>query len=139
MTNCSPIQFGRKPQLLPQRQPDGVHLRRVTTRSVLPTAVALQGREGVAEAPRAGAQDDHPHRAQTWASHPHRRAAARFAPEVDEAAPARDLDEVLQDAAGGDTSDRERPAQQQQTLAAEEEDTYTSRLLKAKQQARKNQ
>ncbi|MBW3599801.1 MAG: glutamine amidotransferase, partial [Planctomycetes bacterium] len=63
-----------------------------------------------------------------------RRAAARFEPQPDEAAP--DLDQVVSDVSGG------RPAQPQaprvtptQAASTEEEDSYTSRLRKAKQEA----
>jgi hypothetical protein len=65
-----------------------------------------------------------------------RRAAARFEPQADEAAP--DLDRVVEEVSGGPPPPppvRTAPAP---TTTSEEEDNYTSRLLKAKQQARKN-
>jgi len=67
-----------------------------------------------------------------------RRAATRFEPQVDAdagLAPSQTADEVLRDAAGGATSaPPPRPTASQMTPVAEEED-YTARLLKAKQQA----
>ena len=72
-----------------------------------------------------------------------RRAATRFEPEMPEdgAPAARDLDEVLQDAAGGGApveQSRPRPTSQL-TPDAQEEDSYTSRLLKAKKKAWKDE
>jgi uncharacterized membrane protein len=66
-----------------------------------------------------------------------RRAATRFEPVMpDEGGPAPDLDDVLQDASAGQPT--ERPQQQPTSRLspdAQEEESYTSRLLKAKKKA----
>jgi uncharacterized membrane protein len=67
-----------------------------------------------------------------------RRAAARFEPEAD--APL-DAQQILQEAAGGDAAGpRERPRSQPSLTpeATSEQESYTARLLKAKQHARKD-
>lgn len=70
-----------------------------------------------------------------------RRAAARFEPQMEGAAepPPRDLDAVMDEARGGpSTGQPARPTSQQTSLAAEEEQSYTSRLLDAKKKAFKD-
>ncbi len=64
-----------------------------------------------------------------------RRAAARFEPQADEQAP--DLDRVLEESAGPKTSSAP-PRSAPSPTTSEEEDSYTSRLMKAKQQAWKD-
>lgn len=71
-----------------------------------------------------------------------RRAAARFEPVMPEdgTPDARDVEQVLQDAAGGSSvADQPRPRPTSQLSPdAQEEESYTSRLLKAKQKAWKD-
>jgi hypothetical protein len=67
-----------------------------------------------------------------------RRAATRFEPVVDEAAP-RDYEQVLSDASAGgaDAASAPRPVAPAQSQGPKtEEETYTERLLKAKKQAK---
>jgi len=67
-----------------------------------------------------------------------RRAATRFAPEVDAEEPPKELDDVLKEAAGPATSRPARTTTDQTALGAEEEDSYTSRLLEAKKKVWKD-
>ncbi|MBC8873808.1 MAG: VWA domain-containing protein [Planctomycetes bacterium] len=64
-----------------------------------------------------------------------RRAGARFEPEVDTEAPSKELDEVLEEAAGPAPSRAPRPATDQTSMEIEEDQSYTSRLLEAKKKA----
>jgi uncharacterized membrane protein len=70
-----------------------------------------------------------------------RRAATRFEPQVDAASgdAARDLDDVLAEAAGSAVPTPPRPAAPQTDIAAEaEQQSYTGRLLEAKKKAWKD-
>lgn len=68
-----------------------------------------------------------------------RRTAARFEPQVDAAAPPRDLGDVLNDATAGSSDAPQRPADIPPSAAAPpEQDTYTERLLAAKKKAQKD-
>jgi len=64
-----------------------------------------------------------------------RRASARFEPQVDAEAPSRELDDVLEEAAGATPPKVPTPTTDQASLEAEEEHSYTSRLLEAKKKA----
>lgn len=73
-----------------------------------------------------------------------RRAATRFEPQPESTsdstiAPAASVAEILKPQAGGTAARTPPPASSQLAPAEAEQDTYTSRLLKAKQQARKDQ
>jgi hypothetical protein len=70
-----------------------------------------------------------------------RRAAARFEPEADDTADraAKDLDDVLAEAAGGGADAAPRPpGPQTETAAEDEQQSYTGRLLEAKKKAWKD-
>ena len=70
-----------------------------------------------------------------------RRAAARFEPVMDDAGvtSARDLEEVIQDSAGAESPSTQTPRTTNQvTPESPDEDSYTARLLKAKQKAKKS-
>ena len=68
-----------------------------------------------------------------------RRAATRFEPVLPETGgPAPDLNQVLQDASGSDLPSEGPPRPTTPLAPGAEEESYTSRLLKAKQQATKN-
>ena len=69
------------------------------------------------------------------------KAATRFAPEVEESAPQRSLDEVVNDVAGTarqPTETQQSRAENTMTPAEAEEEGYTSRLLAAKRRAQKD-
>lgn len=70
-----------------------------------------------------------------------RRAATRFAPQAPAPgeAPARELDEVLKDAAGETAAPPPPAAPKPSMTAPQDEKSYTARLLDAKKQARKEQ
>jgi uncharacterized membrane protein len=65
-----------------------------------------------------------------------RRAATRFEPQAD--TPGRSLDEVVSDATTAGPVAPSRPAAPPADLAAQQDDTYTSRLLEAKKKAWKD-
>ena len=64
-----------------------------------------------------------------------RRASARFEPQVDAEAPARELGEVLEEATGEAPPRAPTPTTDQTSLETEEDQSYTSRLLEAKKKA----
>lgn len=64
-----------------------------------------------------------------------RRAAARFAPQMDDAAPAKNLDQVVQEAGASGGPPPEKPAAKAAPMAADRDESYTSRLKEAKKQA----
>ncbi|QDU29832.1 von Willebrand factor type A domain protein [Anatilimnocola aggregata] len=68
-----------------------------------------------------------------------RRAAARFEPQVENDAPARDPNEVLREAtAGGNTPPIPPPSSSAAALPQTEQESYTERLLAAKKKLRKD-
>jgi hypothetical protein len=64
-----------------------------------------------------------------------RRASARFEPQADADVPSKELDEVLEEAAGATPPRAPTPTTDQSKLETEEEQSYTSRLLEAKKKA----
>jgi uncharacterized membrane protein/Mg-chelatase subunit ChlD len=121
-----------------------VFVRRVTVRFdwIVPATVWLWGR--VLRREQAEPGDERLERLRSRKAEiadqiDERRAAARFEPQVETDGPAKDLAEVLQEAAGPATAAPPRPKPEEAQLVAEkDEPSYTARLLEAKKKAWKD-